>query len=46
VSAAEKERQSVADAFTSIGVRHLVLSTSGDWLRALVTFLRRERRGW
>jgi hypothetical protein len=24
-------------------VRHVVLSTSGDWLRALVVFLRRSR---
>jgi uncharacterized protein (DUF58 family) len=45
-SAAQKERESVADALASIGVRHLVVSTSGDWLRALVMFLRRERRGW
>ena len=29
----------------SVGVRHVVLSTSGDWLRPLVTFLRRSRAG-
>ena len=44
--AAEEERQAVVDAMASIGVRHLVLSTSGDWLRTLVMFLRRQRRGW
>ena len=32
-----------ARSFSSIGVRHVVLSTSGDWLRPLVTFLRRSR---
>jgi len=26
-----------------VGVRHLVLTTSGDWLRTLVVFLRRRR---
>jgi uncharacterized protein (DUF58 family) len=46
VDAAAAERQEVAVALHSIGVPHLVLSTAGDWLRALVTFLRRERRGW
>ncbi len=45
-SAAQKERESVANALASIEVRHLVLSTSGDWLRTLVIFLRRHRRGW
>ena len=45
-SAAQKERESVANALASIEVRHLVLSTSGDWLRTLVIFLRRQRRGW
>ncbi|MGH8924891.1 MAG: DUF58 domain-containing protein [Acidimicrobiia bacterium] len=43
---AKEERQAVASAMRSIGVRLLVLSTSGDWLRALVGFLRRERSGW
>ncbi|MGH8957411.1 MAG: DUF58 domain-containing protein [Acidimicrobiia bacterium] len=46
IYAAEDERRSVATALHSIGVRHLVLSTTGDWLRALVVFLRHERRGW
>jgi len=42
--AARAERAEVAQSFASLGVRHVVLSTSGDWLRPLVTFLRRRRR--
>ncbi len=42
-AAASAERAEVARAFTSIGVRHVVLTTSGDWLRPLVVFLRRSR---
>ena len=42
-AAATAERAQVAAAFASAGVRHVVLSTSGDWLRPLVTFLRRSR---
>lgn len=42
--AAAAERSQVASAFSSVGVRHVVLGTSGDWLRPLVTFLRRSRR--
>ena len=41
--AAAAERGQVARALTSVGVRHVVLTTSGDWLRPLVTFLRRSR---
>ncbi|HYI75373.1 MAG TPA: DUF58 domain-containing protein [Gaiellaceae bacterium] len=41
--AAAAEREGVARAFTSVGARHVVLTTSGDWLRPLVTFLRRSR---
>jgi uncharacterized protein (DUF58 family) len=41
--AAAAERGQVARALSSIGVRHVVLTTSGDWLRPLVTFLRRSR---
>ena len=41
--AAVAERAQVARDFTSAGVRHVVLSTSGDWLRPLVAFLRRSR---
>jgi uncharacterized protein (DUF58 family) len=41
--AAAAERGQVARALSSVGVRHLVLSTSGDWLRPFVAFLRRSR---
>jgi uncharacterized protein (DUF58 family) len=41
--AAAAERSQVTRTFSSIGVRHVVLGTSGDWLRPLVTFLRRSR---
>ena len=37
--AAASERASLARSFSSTGVRHVVLSTSGDWLRVLVPFL-------
>jgi uncharacterized protein (DUF58 family) len=43
VVAAAAERSQVTRMLSSIGVRHVVLSTSGDWLRPLVTFLRRSR---
>jgi uncharacterized protein (DUF58 family) len=42
-TAAAAERGALESTFTSLGVRHVVLSTSGDWLRALVPFLRRGR---
>jgi uncharacterized protein (DUF58 family) len=42
-AAAEAERRDVATELSSVGVRHVVLSTSGDWLRPLVSFLRRSR---
>jgi uncharacterized protein (DUF58 family) len=42
-TAAAAERALVAQELTSAGVRHVVLSTSGDWLRPLVRFLRRSR---
>ena len=41
--AAAAEREALATSLTSVGVRHVVLSTSGDWLRPFVTFLRRSR---
>ena len=41
--AAAAERAELARSLTSAGVRHVVLTTSGDWLRPLVTFLRRSR---
>jgi uncharacterized protein (DUF58 family) len=42
--AARSERADVARAFSSVGARHVVLSTEGDWLRDLVVFLRRRTR--
>ena len=41
--AAAAERRHLAQAFASMGVRHAVLTTSGDWLRELALFLRRSR---
>ncbi len=43
-AAAAQERADLTHALASLGVRHLVLSTSGDWLRSLATFLRRKHR--
>jgi uncharacterized protein (DUF58 family) len=43
-AAAADERSDVARELASVGVRHLVLTTSGDWLRSLAVFLRRRRR--
>lgn len=42
--AAASERGEVARTLSSAGVAHVVLSTSGDWLRSLVSFLRRRAR--
>jgi uncharacterized protein (DUF58 family) len=41
--AAAAERGQVERELSSAGVRHVVLTTSGDWLRPFVTFLRRSR---
>ena len=41
--AAAEERSGLARILASIGVRHTVLSTSGDWLRPLAFFLQRSR---
>ena len=41
--AAAAERVELERSLSSVGVRHVVLSTSGDWLRPLVTFLRKSR---
>jgi len=41
--AAAAERGRVAQSLASIGVRHMVLTTSGDWLRELALFLRRAK---
>jgi uncharacterized protein (DUF58 family) len=43
-AAATAERSEVRQIFASVGARHVVLSTEGDWLRNLVVFLRRRRR--
>jgi uncharacterized protein (DUF58 family) len=40
--AAAAERGEVAETIRAAGVRHVVLSTEGDWLRALAVFLRRS----
>jgi len=37
--AAGEERTGVARMLTAVGVRHLVLSTAGDWLRPFAVFL-------
>jgi uncharacterized protein (DUF58 family) len=42
-TAASEERAEVARQLALAGVRHHVLSTSGDWLRSLAVFLRRKR---
>jgi uncharacterized protein (DUF58 family) len=42
--AAADERATVARALASLGVRHVVLSTHGDWLRRLAVFLQRRKR--
>jgi uncharacterized protein (DUF58 family) len=43
-AAAAAERQLVAGTLASAGARHVVLTTSGDWLRSLAVFLRRRPR--
>jgi uncharacterized protein (DUF58 family) len=43
-AAAAEERAEVARVLARAGARHVVLSTSGDWLRDLAIFLRRGRR--
>jgi uncharacterized protein (DUF58 family) len=42
-AAAERERQELASSLASIGVRQVVLTTAGDWLRPLAAFLRRPK---
>jgi uncharacterized protein (DUF58 family) len=41
--AAAADRSRVAQSLASLGVRHIVLTTRGDWLRELALFLRRAR---
>ena len=43
-AAAAAERAELARMVASAGARHVVLTTSGDWLRTLAVFLRRGRR--
>jgi uncharacterized protein (DUF58 family) len=43
-AAAAEERSGLARTLAAIGVRHVALSTSGDWLRSLAVFLRGGRR--
>ncbi|HKB94285.1 MAG TPA: DUF58 domain-containing protein [Gaiellaceae bacterium] len=42
-AAAAEERSGVARVLAALGVRHAVLSTSGDWLRPLAVFLGSRR---
>ena len=43
-AAAAAERDEVATTLAGLGVRHVVLSTAGEWLRPLTVFLRRRKR--
>ena len=43
-AAADEDRRGLARTLSSLGIRHIVLSTSGDWLRPLAAFLRQARR--
>jgi uncharacterized protein (DUF58 family) len=43
--AAAEERRALVGLLASGGVRHVALSTDGDWLRPLAGFLRRRERG-
>ncbi len=43
VEAAAQERSGLARTLAALGVRHVVVSTQGDWLRALAVFLRGGR---
>ena len=43
-AAAGEERNELAGTLASAGAGHVVLTTSGDWLRTLAVFLRRGRR--
>jgi uncharacterized protein (DUF58 family) len=42
-AAAAEERTRLARLLAMLGVRHVVLSTEGEWLRSLAGFLRRTR---
>jgi uncharacterized protein (DUF58 family) len=41
--AAAEERRGLSRLLASLGVRHVVLTTSGPWLRPLALFLRRAK---
>jgi uncharacterized protein (DUF58 family) len=43
-AAAAEERSALRRTLANLGVRHVVLSTSGDWLRPLALFLKRRAR--
>ena len=43
-AAATQERRTLVSSLASIGVRHVALSTEGDWLHPLAAFLRRGNR--
>jgi uncharacterized protein (DUF58 family) len=43
--AAAEERRTLVAMLATAGVRHVPLSTDGDWLRPLAAFLRQGRRG-
>jgi uncharacterized protein (DUF58 family) len=43
-TAAAEERIGLARTIASLGVRHVVLGTSGEWLRPLAVFLKRRDR--
>jgi uncharacterized protein (DUF58 family) len=43
-AAAAEERAQVARMLASAGARHILLTTSGDWLRSLAIFLRQGHR--
>ena len=44
-AAAARERRALVASLASAGVRHVAVSTEGDWLRPLAAFLRQGRRG-
>ena len=44
--AAAEERRALVAMLATAGVRHVPLSTDGDWLRPLAAFLRQRGRGW
>ena len=43
-AAAADERRALVATLSTAGVRHVALSTEGDWLRPLAAFLRRKER--